>query len=57
MGLTPAEVAHFHREGYVVKPGVFSAAEMAPIKQAITRIVDREARRLHEEGKLADIGA
>ena len=57
MSLTAAEVEQFHRKGYVVKGGVFSLADMEPIKGAITRIIDREARRLNEEGRLADTGA
>ena len=44
MGLTAAEMEQFHREGYVVKAWVFSSADMEPIKGAITRLVDREAR-------------
>ena len=54
MRLSPAELQHFEREGYLVKPGVFAAADMDPIKRAIAAIVDTEARRLHELGELSD---
>ena len=37
MGLTAAEVEQFHREGYVVKAGVFSAADMEPSESGLRR--------------------
>jgi len=54
MSLTPAEVEQFNREGYVVKEGVFSREDMHPIREALGRLVDREARKLQDEGRLAD---
>lgn len=57
MQLTNQEIEQFHQLGYVVKPAVFSQAAMQPIKEAIDEMVDRKARQLHAEGKLADICA
>lgn len=52
MQLTPTETDQFHKRGYVVKPGVFSASDLKPMKAAINRIVDTESRRLVSEGKI-----
>jgi hypothetical protein len=57
MHLTNQEIEQFHQLGYVVKPAVFSQAAMQPIKEAIDEMVDRKARQLHADGKLADICA
>lgn len=57
MQLTHQEIEQFHQLGYVVKPAVFSQATMQPIKDAIDEMVDRKARQLHADGKLADICA
>ena len=57
MQLTHQEITQFHQLGYVVKPAVFSQAAMQPIKEAIDEMVDRKARQLHADGKLADICA
>ena len=57
MQLTHQEIEQFHQLGYVVKPAVFSQAAMQPIKEAIDEMVDRKARQLHADGKLADICA
>lgn len=52
--MTTAAVEQFHSEGYVVQPGVYAAADLAPIREAIADLVEREANRLHGEGRLAD---
>lgn len=57
MQLTNQEITQFHQLGYVAKPAVFSQADMQPIKDAIDEMVDRKARQLHAEGRLADICA
>lgn len=57
MSLTPSQVEQFCRDGYVVQPGVLSHDDMVPIRTAIAAIIDREARRLHGEGRLADLRA
>lgn len=53
MQLTNPEITQFHQLGYVVKPAVFSQADMQPIKDAIDEMVDRKARQLYADGKLA----
>ena len=54
MSLTDAELQQFHEEGYVVKPAVFSSADLQPIQDALGEIVDAEAKRLQSEEKLED---
>ena len=54
MGLTDAELRHFHEEGYLAKPAVFSQTELRAIKDGLNEIIDREAQRLKSEGALAD---
>ena len=57
MQLNNQELDQFHQLGYVVKPGVFSADDMQPIKAAIDEMVDGKARQLKDAGQLADICA
>ena len=55
MSLTSKELQQFNEEGYVVKPAVFSTGDLQPIQDALSEIVDTEAKRLQSEGVLEDI--
>ena len=55
MSLTKDQINQFEKEGYVVKPGVYSHEDMIPIKEALTAIVHKEALALKEEGMLDDV--
>lgn len=44
----------FDREGYVVLRGLFPAAVVTAVREELARIVDDEARRLLEAGKIRD---
>ena len=57
MSLTSTELQQFNEEGYVIKPGVFSTEALKPIQDALSEIVDTEAKRLQSEGVLDDIYA
>ena len=57
MTLSRSEVDQFRRLGYVVKEGVYSAAEMQPIKDAFTAIIHREALALQARSELDDVFA
>ena len=57
MSLTNAELQQFNEEGYVVKPTVFSTEALKPIRDALSEIVDTEAKRLQSEGILENIYA
>ena len=52
MGLSAADRDHFERLGYVVKRTVFSRGDLAPIRAALDRIVDEQARRLAADSRL-----
>jgi hypothetical protein len=51
--LTDAQVAEFEAEGCLVLEGVFTEEDLSPVKAEFGDVVDREARRLHEAGKLS----
>jgi len=51
--MTEAEIAFFHREGYVVLDGVIPHEELQPVIDEITREIDKRARALVAEGKLS----
>ena len=57
MSLANTELQQFNEEGYVVKLGVFSREALQPIQDALSEIVDTEAKRLQSEGVLDDIYA
>ena len=52
--LTPAQLKHFHNEGYLIIPDVFDPADLEPVRgelhQRIRAIVDRIAG----EGRITD---
>ncbi|MBX3751543.1 MAG: phytanoyl-CoA dioxygenase family protein [Opitutaceae bacterium] len=50
--LTPAQVAFFHEEGYLIVPDVFDPAALEPLRQEIHGEINRKARELHAAGKL-----
>ncbi len=52
MSLTQQEVTQFHRQGYLVKPGIFSSNDLQPLKNALTAIIDQQARALQDDGQL-----
>jgi hypothetical protein len=52
MSLTDWELEHFHREGYVVKSGIFLDSDLQPIRDAISGVVGRTASRLVADGRL-----
>lgn len=51
--LSPAQLRHFHDEGYVVADGVFSEADLRPVIEEINREVETRAEALVKEGKLS----
>ncbi|MEM7134837.1 MAG: phytanoyl-CoA dioxygenase family protein [Chloroflexota bacterium] len=55
MTLTHSELSQFHEQGYVVKPGVYTHADLQPIKDAIMEMIDTKARDLHKAGELKNI--
>ena len=57
MGLTRNELTQFHRQGYLLKPGLFGADDLEPLRAALSEIIDRKARALQDAGELAHIHA
>ncbi|MEZ4869652.1 MAG: phytanoyl-CoA dioxygenase family protein [Caldilineaceae bacterium] len=57
MSLTQQEVTQFYQQGYLVKPGIFSQTDLQPLKDALTAIIDQQARTLQAKGDLTDIYA
>ena len=49
--LTAEQIAHFKREGYVVAPRFFDAADLSPCNDAIAELTERAAR----EGKMEQV--
>lgn len=57
MSLTAEELSLFHRQGFLVKPGLYSAADLKPLQDALSEIIDQGARDLYAEGMLANAHA
>ena len=55
MSLTTDELSLFHRQGFLLKTGLFTAQDLKPLQDALTEIIDQSARALHADGQLADI--
>ena len=55
MALTEAQLAEFHDRGLVVVDDVLTDADLDPVIDAMTEFVDRQARKLQAEGKIADL--
>lgn len=49
--LTPAQIEQFHDQGYVIAPDIFTSADLKPLQDELTAVIDREARRLIDEGR------
>eukprot|EP00756_Hemistasia_phaeocysticola_P055206 Hpha_TRINITY_DN31121_c0_g1::TRINITY_DN31121_c0_g1_i1::g.32943::m.32943 len=54
-GMTPEEVAHFRRHGYVVVRGVLGDDELRPVEADLTRMVDEKARELLAAGQIKSL--
>ncbi len=54
LGFSKTEIAQFNARGYVVRTGLLSQADLQPLKDALSDIVDRGATKLHEDGQLDD---
>jgi phytanoyl-CoA hydroxylase len=52
-GLTREQIRHFTDEGWLMVPDVFTDAEIQPLRDEITGVIDEAARRLLVEGKVS----
>lgn len=57
MSLTTDELSLFHRQGFLLKTGLFTAQDLKPLQDALTEIIDQGARELHTDGKLVNVHA
>ena len=55
MSLTQHELTLFQKQGFLLKPGLFSENDLQPLRSALTEIIDQKARALQADGKLADV--
>ena len=55
MSLTQQELTRFHRQGFLLKPGLFEAEDLEPLRTALTEIIDRQARALLADGQLTQL--
>ena len=53
MRLTEAQVEQFHRDGYLRVDGLFAAGDLQPVRDEITRAIDRKAAQLVAQGALS----
>jgi phytanoyl-CoA hydroxylase len=55
MSLTREQMLDFHTNGYVIAENIFTAADMKPVIDEISKMIDERARVLHAEGKIAEL--
>ncbi len=55
MSLTQQELAQFHRLGFLLKPGLFGVDDLEPLRNALTEIIDQQARVLLADGQLTQL--
>jgi ectoine hydroxylase-related dioxygenase (phytanoyl-CoA dioxygenase family) len=55
MALTQEQVARFREEGVLVAEGILTESDLASLIQAYADWIDRRARALHAEGKIANL--
>ena len=52
MSLTKPKLDQFHDLGYVVKEGVYTQADLQPLKDGLTKVIDDTCATLQDEGLL-----
>ena len=53
MGLTAQQLQQFSEEGYLMVPDVFTDAEIQPLRDEITEVIDTASKHLLGEGKIS----
>lgn len=54
MSLRPQQIDQFHSDGFLHLPGVFTAADLQPLKDAVSAELDRRCEQLLAEGLITD---
>jgi phytanoyl-CoA hydroxylase len=52
-GLGDKEIKFFYDEGYLMLPQVYAPADLQPLRDELTEVIQRESLRLHAAGKLS----
>ena len=55
MKLSQSQIDDFYEQGYLQLAGVLEPADLDPVRWELEGIIDRNARRLHSEGKITDL--
>jgi phytanoyl-CoA hydroxylase len=55
MKLTPQQIARFREDGFLIAPDVVTPADQRPVIDEIAAHIDRRARELHAQGKIAEL--
>lgn len=55
MSLTLKQIIDFQTNGFLIAEDVFTEADLQPVIDEISRIIDERARALHAEGKLTEL--
>lgn len=55
MQLTQEQIDRFRRDGVLVAPNVVTEADLQPVIDELSELIDRKARKLQAEGKLTDL--
>ena len=53
-GLTRGEVRAFQEDGFFIKPGLFVATDLEPLRRGLAGEIAEEARELHAQGAIRD---
>src|SRR5262245_13742757 len=53
MRLSESQISQLHAEGYLTVEGLFDQSDLQPVRDEITRAIDRHAARLIEDGRLS----
>lgn len=56
MKLSDEQVMFFRERGYLIAPNIMTHADLQPVIDEAAAVIDAKARKLHEEGKIADLG-
>lgn len=54
-GLSARELEFFHEEGFLMLPQVYAAADLQPLRDELSEVLQREALRLSSAGKLGNL--
>ncbi|MBW7458229.1 hypothetical protein K0U00_29745, partial [Paenibacillus sepulcri] len=54
-GLTIDQIIHYQTEGYLIAEDVLTDEDLQPVIDELEQEIDKRARALHAEGKIAEL--